>query len=494
MSYIFISYSKRNNEYAYELAEFLQRHGFHVWIDKVGIEYGVDWWDTIVDGLRNCAAFLVVMTPEAKISPWVKREVFLALDWKKPVFPLLLDGENWELFVLTQYADVQSGSMPDVELLGRLSQHVAPQRTIGENKSSLTPEKHIPSQPSRFDIDQAIVDFGRAFRARNWSQAQEILGRIRASGQDPTPFNPDDFERKVHAEVEAEARQREEIERAAERDRQYQRVVAMLDYADSATVWTAFRTFWKQYPNYDPEKIADKVRPKPRFPLPVPFEWVDIPAGKVQIEGYGTYVPAFSIAKYPITVAQYEMFFKDGGYEKPFFWLPQGWEWRQKEKIRQPRYWHDKNYKHFFQPDHPMIGISWYEAMAFCTWLSKKAGENILLPTEPQWQRAAQGDDGRLYPWGNQFDYRKCNCSAQNKSSGTTPVTEYLIGTSPYGVMDMCGNVWEWLLTADDSQHLRAQRGGSWWTEKGDFFRVDLSDWLEPTNCLSDLGFRIVRY
>ncbi|MCE7891253.1 MAG: formylglycine-generating enzyme family protein, partial [Sorangiineae bacterium PRO1] len=47
-------------------------------------------------------------------------------------------------------------------------------------------------------------------------------------------------------------------------------------------------------------------------------------------------------------------------------------------------------------------GISWYEAMAFCTWLSKKAGENILLPTEPQWQRAAQGDDGRLYPWGSQ--------------------------------------------------------------------------------------------
>lgn len=70
------------------------------------LRYGVDWWDAIVAGLKGAGASVVVMTPEAKASEWVKREVFLALDWKKPLFPLLLNGDNWELFVTTQYCKV----------------------------------------------------------------------------------------------------------------------------------------------------------------------------------------------------------------------------------------------------------------------------------------------------------------------------------------------------------------------------------------------------
>jgi hypothetical protein len=467
MSHVFISYSKKNRDYAYAFAEFLQANGFNIWIDRVGIEYGVDWWDAIVEGLDTCGAFVVIMTPESKASDWVKRETFLALQWKKPLFPLLLNGANWEVFVLTQYVDVSAGAMPDTDFLERLSQHVTPRKKAGENKSKLTPEKQTQqSVPhTRFDIDRAIADFGRAYREHNWSRALEILGRIRASGEDPAPFDPDDFERKVQAAVAEEKRQQEEAEFIAERDRRYGRVLAMAEYADDSTIWAALQKFWEGFPDYDPNAIADQVRPKPVTPkrkitdiLPRPFEWCDIPAGRVEIaDGHGWFdVPAFQIAKYPVTVAQYEVFIGAGGYQNREWWTEagweareQGWDWDDKSSSwkstgkpwTQPRSMGDKDYKKFFIPDHPIIGVSWYEAMAFCRWLSEVLGDGvgargpsplpttITLPSEQQWQRAAQGDDGRAYPWGKDFDANRCNSSVKSKSLGTTPVTQGCISS-----------------------------------------------------------------
>lgn len=505
MSHIFISYSKKNKDYAYALEDFLRQQGFNVWIDKVGIEYGVDWWDAIVDGLQKCGAFIILMTPESKASAWVKREVFWALD-KRPVFPMLLNGENWELFGPTQYADVRDGSMPDADLLERLSQHVTPQRKHGENKSDLVPEKQSQSQTTSpvFDVDEAIKAFGKAFRAKNWSLAQEILGRIRASGEETDPFDPEDFERRVQAAVEAENREREEAALIAERDRQYQRLLDMSEYADNATLWAALQKFWLRFPDYDPQKIGEAVRPKPTFKLPDPFEWVQIPAGKVTLEdGHGIFAVApFQIAKYPITVAQYTLFIEDKGYSTQAFWTQAGWDWKQKENINLPRYWGEKEYTNFFKPTNPIIGVSWYEAMAFCHWLSEKTGDHVTLPTEQQWQRAAQGDDGRTYPWGNNFDGKRCNNSVSpNNSHSTTPVTQYPNGASPYGVFDMSGNVWEWMLNEYDNLSIininnterRGVRGGSWDSDDEYDLRADYRDWFLPNYGDYGIGVRLAR-
>ncbi|MCL4256508.1 MAG: formylglycine-generating enzyme family protein, partial [Anaerolineae bacterium] len=140
--------------------------------------------------------------------------------------------------------------------------------------------------------------------------------------------------------------------------------------------------------------------------LPQPFEWCEIPAGKVTLEDAssragtmgGTFeVPAFWMAKYPITNAQYEVFVmaKDG-YTETKWWdySAEAQAWRQDRPQPEPTA--------FKGNELPRTKVSWYNTVAFCLWLSSRTGQKIMLPTEQQWQRAAQGDEGREYPWGNQ--------------------------------------------------------------------------------------------
>lgn len=185
-------------------------------------------------------------------------------------------------------------------------------------------------------------------------------------------------------------------------------------------------------------------RPTSLALLPKPFAWMPITAGQVTLEA-GGYIPkggktfsvaAFPIAKYPVTNAQFGKFCDVRGYDQQEWWTSEGWQIREKEGWAEPRYWQDTQWN---KNDHPVVGVSWYEAVAFCHWLSDKTGENITLPTEQQWQRAAQGDTNRVYPWGDEFDQSRCNVGA----SGTTAVTHYEgsdKGDSPFGVVDMSGN------------------------------------------------------
>jgi formylglycine-generating enzyme required for sulfatase activity len=149
-----------------------------------------------------------------------------------------------------------------------------------------------------------------------------------------------------------------------------------------------------------------------------------------------------------------------------------------------------------------VVGVSWYEAVAFCHWLSAASGEKIALPTEQQWQRAAQGDDGRAFPWGNTWDAGKCNNNVDKKGIGrTTPVTAYPGGSSPFGVFDLSGNVWEWCLTsyAEESNDVnieaeyRVLRGGSWNDDDIDVFRAPSRDRNYPNGRNGNWGFRCAR-
>jgi formylglycine-generating enzyme required for sulfatase activity len=183
-------------------------------------------------------------------------------------------------------------------------------------------------------------------------------------------------------------------------------------------------------------------------------------------------VPAFCIAKYPITNAQFAQFIEAGGYAERQWWTDSGLRLRESKNWTEPRYWQDDKWN---GADQPVVGVSWYEAVAFCRWLSDATGEAITLPTEQQWQRAAQGDDGREYPWGNTWDKSRCNTD-ESGIGKTTPVTQYAgKGDSPFGVVDMAGNVWEWCLTdyatgavdvAADAEP-RVLRGGAWSDDGG---------------------------
>jgi formylglycine-generating enzyme required for sulfatase activity len=90
-----------------------------------------------------------------------------------------------------------------------------------------------------------------------------------------------------------------------------------------------------------------------------------------------------------------------------------------------------------------VVAVSWHDAMAYCRWLSEVAGKTYSLPSEAEWEKGARGTDGRIYPWGNRWDVRRCN-NLQGGKGETTPVGTYPRGASPYGLLDIARNVWEW--------------------------------------------------
>jgi len=162
--------------------------------------------------------------------------------------------------------------------------------------------------------------------------------------------------------------------------------------------------------------------------------------------------------------------------------------------------------------DHPAVQVNWNDAVAFCAWLTdelRQSGELsqsdvIRLPTEAEWEKAARGEFGNEYPWGNEWDASKCNTYEGGKG-GTTPVGAYSpAGDSPYGAADMAGNVWEWCSSLlkpypykleDGREDLKAGgnrvlRGGAWY-DRRQYARVALRNWHNPHFRLGGYGFRV---
>lgn len=187
----------------------------------------------------------------------------------------------------------------------------------------------------------------------------------------------------------------------------------------------------------DPEQVPDKI-----------FGWEDAtPARKV-------WLPPFFIDKYPVTNAEYDEFVKDIKKNGHIFCHPN--EPRGKDHTRNT-YWDER-----FEPEHPVTGIDFYDAFAYCRWAGKE------LPTEFQWEKAARGTDGRIWPWGNEFNKEAANWSYTVLGYEPSNLKEWREGlisiseevpnilvraakeydkkdfVSPYGVVGMIGNHWEW--------------------------------------------------
>ena len=154
---------------------------------------------------------------------------------------------------------------------------------------------------------------------------------------------------------------------------------------------------------------------------------------------------------------------------------------------------------------HPVVNVTWHDAMAYAAWLSEKTGRPYRLPTEAEWEKAARGDDGRLWPWGNDWDPERANCRPAGPGA-TTLVGQYSPrGDSPCGAADMAGNVWEWCLTkwrstyatppdddpAEDAP--RVLRGGSWYQDNPGIVRCAYRDRSLPDDGLALNGFRVAR-
>ncbi len=135
-------------------------------------------------------------------------------------------------------------------------------------------------------------------------------------------------------------------------------------------------------------------------------------------------VSDFYMMCYPVTNAQYRLFVAATDH-------------------RAPRFWSNGQFP-ADEAEHPVVGVSFHDAGAFCRWAAEVTGLPIRLPTEPEWEKAARGPDGRVYPWGNEWDENVCN-HGEGKPADTTPVDQFSPqGDSPYGATDMGGNAQEW--------------------------------------------------
>jgi formylglycine-generating enzyme required for sulfatase activity len=248
------------------------------------------------------------------------------------------------------------------------------------------------------------------------------------------------------------------------------------------------------------------------------IDWVEVPAGPFPMGSTSRESPwdderpgfecrlirkPYRIARYPITVAQYQAFVDAKGYEERRFWTQAGWTWRKKEGIGGP-----EDYSPVFQTlNHPRGGVSWFEAVAFCRWLSERLKEEVRLPSEAEWERAARHTDRRKYPWGNAEEEYKERCNMSDTGIGhTSPVGMFPGGDSPCGAADMAGNVYEWCRTkwipnyedyerrADDDPEggkSRALRGGAFF-DSLDSVRCAFRFWNFPVYRYRNFGFRVV--
>jgi len=250
--------------------------------------------------------------------------------------------------------------------------------------------------------------------------------------------------------------------------------------------------------------------------LPPPFEWCDIPAGQVRLEAnaFSVAVAPFKMAKYPITFAQFQAFVDaPDGFADPRCW--QGLAANASHRSAPG----DQQWK---IDNHPRENVSWWDAAAFCQWLNARLGlppvpadltpetlaacPSLRLPTEWEWQWAAQGPDGRAFPWGSEYKSGYANIVevARNVALGkyhgqTTPVGSYPQGASPYGVLDLSGNVLEWCLNkyrfpqkiSLGGRDARVVRGGSWRNNQN-HARASYLDFDNPGSRINYNGFRVV--
>lgn len=534
---LFISYARVDKPLCRQIAHQLEQ-AHEVWYDH-RLHAGQNWWKTIQQRLDWCDGLIFLLSPESIASAYCQKELKLAIEAGKDIFPVLIRAgtDIPEDLRRIQYADLSQDMEDMVTLLNAV--------TIAERRR-LTMPAHSSArllaaeQPSH-DITphEALIQAADALDAENYDAAVYVLKQ--AMAQYPTGRVARLLQNML---VDAEnALEYQVYLRTAARE--YAPILELVKRkATRALGCQEFQRFVRDFPDYDPDaigalcneqqaavvsasepaSIAEIVNSRHRqqatttdLPgiLPGPFRWIDIPAGTVRLrpvnwtdsktkKGYlnrarTMKVEAFTIAKYLVTNAQFERFIEAGGYEQRRFWTASGWHKRTEKNWKEPCYWPNAELS---DSDHPVMSVSWYEALAFCAWLSEVTGERILLPTEQQWQYAAQGDDDRLYPWGNEWDAARCN-TRESGLGQTTAVTQYDgIGDSPFGVVDLAGNVWEWCLTDyqtgdtvtdANSVNFRVLRGGAWHLNRDTAQTTFRFGGYPYFRSFSPLGFRIVR-
>ena len=433
MSYIFISYSHKDKKYAHRLEKALKRRGFEVWLDD-RIDYGTQWPKTIEEELDGCEALILIMTIHSNGSDWVQSELSRAKRKRKNIFPLLLEGdEPWLSVETTQYVDVRGGKLPTKAFYDALAKVVS-RKDVGVSEQIETKPTSEVAMPANL-----FKNLPPSFRNPFELDAEYILipgGRYKYQGEDEKDVSSVYFAKYPVT------------------NKRYSRFIRYLQ---------------------DDEPNLTGLLPKPEF-----------------------------------NSRMKELISEIEGLSKHMGNSPDGWPEKLRPDLDTERRLSVDNQPDecFAGEDQPVVGVSWFAARAYCCWLSllearqwDLSPEELVnlyrLPTEIEWEWAAGGGK-REYPWVPEKGLPSDNLANCDRNVGaTTPVGRYPEGATPEGLMDMAGNVWEWMENVYDEdkyKRRRSLRGGSWRDISAVFYlRCSCRNDNYDVYCSSTFGFRVVR-
>jgi len=453
-------------------------------------------------------------------------------DWRKEITTLLKDyGDPREVAELAQ--EFLHHAREEVGLLTERS----PQQV---GFFHLTLEEYLAAvQMASQDTDFRLAMLQKYWENPRW---QEVI--LLTAGELKERGNPAALDAYLSALLRMEADKAETLGRPA-----YLAGRALADIGRGGPVRQIHRDIMKALENNarDIDPDSDKPSLTGRIPVPMRASAADtldelgyvLPDLHAFVPIPDSRTPNFLISKYPVTNLQYERFLKRENFENKNLWRnfdkfdensqpmnetwgDEGWEWLQgamknenyetQDGALLPRYWRDARFG-ASRRHAPVVGISWYEASAYCKWLLEnwdtlEEGKQgipkptlIRLPREAEWAEAAGGDkDKKRYPWDEKKateELEEILARAnvrQSQINRTTPVWMYPLGKSANGVMDMAGNVWEWQANYSGNEYAGQKalglRGGSWGNDE-DYARVAFRNNYHPNDRDNNIGFRV---
>jgi formylglycine-generating enzyme required for sulfatase activity len=404
------------------------------------------------------------MSPRSYKSEWVQSELQRAKRKNKPIFPMLMEGdEPWLSVESTQFYDVRGGVLPDAKFYTALKRVIKPDPTARTLHMPMKPgavkiEKDSPK--SRLGIIAAIGGvLALAFILCAALVFGSLLGdRFKPRVQTPEPEPVLLTEATPVPATEAPAIPTQAVITPR---------IETVNDGERALIPAGEFTMGRS--------AEEELAACEAYNAECRLNWFEYeePAHTVYLEDY-------YIDLYEVTNARYKDCVAAGACDPP----------RQTDSYSRSSYYDNPAFG-----EHPVIYVNWYQAQAFCEWRGGR------LPTEAEWEKAARGTDGRSYPWGEELDPSYVNYDYN--VADTTAVGSYESGKSPYGLYDMAGNVWEWVISLNrpypyiphdgreslNEEGIRIMRGGSW-----GYVGVSVSTayryGFEPSESNLDLGFR----
>ena len=448
--YTFISYAYQDSHFVEKLARHLRRRGIEIWLDQRNSGPDLDWDKTIERAVRRCDCFILVLSPAA-VNSWNIRQQFLwARQSHRPILPILH----------------QACELPQPLRETSVIDFVEQRYAVALAQVLTT---YFPDQAVDLEYWSKIKSMWRRFSWGWWYRLKPLLwpGWLGPALVLALFFGAFLFSRSINLSRQTLPPTPEKLS-----------VIPLIEVAIPNTqkevrladgkvmVYVPGGEFLRGSLEDDP--LADEDE-RPQHPVFVDGFWID---------------------KTEVTNGEYQLCVDSG------VCTPQRHQGQR-----------------FAGADQPVVGVDWFQSVTYCQWVGGS------LPTEAQWEKAARGTDGRIYPWGNDFDgsrlnYCDVNCIQDWKdrrvSDGyayTAPVGNFPAGASPYGALDMSGNVWEWTADWYDPDYYprteyynpmgpaagqqRVIRGGSW-HYAGRNLRAPNRHKDVPTFRYDKIGFRCV--